>query len=357
MIESWRLAFCAAHTSSRPPTDASKQSKIIYGRLETNKMTNIQQQPTALPIDAATTVGLVALTVSDLARSLTFYTQAIGLAVLAQDNSTATLGVGATPLLLLTEHTGAQPWPREGRSYTGLYHFAILVPTRADLGLWVRHWLELGLPLGQGDHLVSEAMYISDPDENGIEIYWDRPRSAWRWANGRVQMASNPVDIQGLLAEAAHAGEPWSGLAAGTHLGHIHLQVGDITQAMRFYHDVMGFDIVAQMPSALFVSAGGYHHHIGMNTWHSQGASPAPNGSVGLRFFTVDFANEAARTAVLDRIKAAGFPYTQDADGVFAQDPWHNTLLLQVGKATDAQAATKITAAYSAAHTALAATA
>ena len=139
----------------------------------------------ATAIDPATEVGFLSLTVADLARSVAFYTDAIGMALLDQGDGTATLGVAGTPLLVVTERTGAQPWPREQRSYTGLYHFAILVPTRADLGRWVRHWLELGLPLGQGDHLVSEALYLSDPDENGIEVYRDRPRDEWTWANGQ----------------------------------------------------------------------------------------------------------------------------------------------------------------------------
>ncbi|MCA1667535.1 MAG: VOC family protein [Thermomicrobia bacterium] len=291
-------------------------------------MTLSTRTASATAIDPATTVGLLSLTVANLARSVAFYTEAIGLTALDQDETTATLGVAGTPLLLLTERAGAKPWPREQASYTGLYHFALLVPTRADLGRWVRHWLTLGLPLGQGDHRVSEALYISDPDENGIEVYRDRPRDEWQWANGQVQMGADPVDIRGLLAEAERAGEPWSGLPAGTRLGHIHLQVGDISEAAAFYHDLLGFGIVAGMPSALFVSAGGYHHHIGMNTWHSKGATPAPADMVGLRFFTVNFPTEAARKEVLDRIVAAGLPTTQIGDAVSVQDPWQNTLLL-----------------------------
>ena len=291
-------------------------------------MTTAAQTASVTAIDPATTVGLLSLTGSNLDRSVAFYTDAIGLALLNRDSTTATLGVAGTPLLLLTEHAGAKPWPREQASYTGLYHFAILVPTRADLGRWVRHWLELGLPLGQGDHLVSEALYLSDPDENGIEVYRDRPRDQWQWVNGRVRMGADPVDIRGLLAEAERANEPWAGLPAGTRLGHIHLQVGDIAQAAAFYHDILGFDIVAAMPSALFVSAGGYHHHIGMNTWHSQGAAPAPADMVGLRFFTVNFSTENARQDVLDRIAAAGLTTTQTGDAVAIQDPWQNTLLL-----------------------------
>ena len=286
---------------------------------------------TVRAIHPDTTVGLLSLTVSDLDRSVAFYTEAIGLARLNRADTTATLGVAGKPLLLLTERTGARPWPREQASYTGLYHFAILVPTRADLGRWVRHWLELGLPLGQGDHLVSEALYLSDPDENGIEVYRDRPRDEWHWANGQVRMGAEPVDIRGLLADAERANEPWTGLPADTRLGHIHLQVGDIAQAATFYHDILGFDIVSGMPSALFVSAGGYHHHIGLNTWHSKGAAPALADMVGLRFFTVNFPTEEARQEVLARIAAAGLPTTQAGDAIAVQDPWQNTLLLQVG--------------------------
>lgn len=292
-------------------------------------MTTSVSTASSRAIDPATEVGLLSLTVSNLARSVAFYTEDIGFTALQQDGQTATLGVAGMPLLLLTERAGARPWPRERASYTGLYHFAILLPTRADLGRWLRHWLEAGYPLpGQGDHLVSEALYLSDPDENGIEVYRDRPRDEWHWDNGQVRMATDPVDIRGVLDEAERAGVPWAGLPAGTRLGHIHLQVGDIARAAAFYHDILGFDIVAGMPSALFVSAGGYHHHIGMNTWHSKGASPAPADMVGLRFFTITFPTERARQDVLDRIAAAGLTTTQVGEAISVQDPWSNTLLL-----------------------------
>ncbi len=308
------------------------------------------QRAAAAAIDPATTVGLLSLTVADLARSLTFYTTALGFALLEQADGAATLGVGGTPLLLLTEQAGAQPWPHDRPGYTGLYHFALLLPTRADLGRWLRHWLELGLPLpGQGDHLVSEALYLSDPDGHGIEVYRDRPRGDWAWANGQVQMATDPVDIRGLLAEAERAGEPWGGLPRGTRLGHIHVQIGDIRAAAAFYHDILGFDIVAQMPTALFVSAGGYHHHIGLNTWHSRGAGPAPAGTATLRFFTLGLPTEDARQAVLRRLEDAGRRYMRTGNVVAVQDPWRNTLLLQVGAATSARAAGALTAAASAA--------
>jgi catechol 2,3-dioxygenase len=313
-------------------------------------MTTTGQTQTQTAIDPATTVGLLSLRVSDLGRSLTFYTEAIGLSLLLQDAAGAILGVGETPLLLLSEQRGARPWPREQPSYTGLYHFAILLPTRKDLGRWLRHWLELGFPLpGQGDHLVSEALYLSDPDENGIEIYRDRPRSEWHWDQGQVRMATDPVDIRGLLVEAQRANEPWTGMPAGTRLGHMHLQVGDIPQAATFYHDVLGFDIVARMPTALFISAGGYHHHIGMNIWHSRGATPAPADMVGLRFYTIDLPSEEARQAVVTRLETAGIPYTRTGEVIRLQDPWQNTILLQVGAANDVQWAAGLTEAASAA--------
>jgi catechol 2,3-dioxygenase len=303
--------------------------------------TQPQPDTPATSIDPATQVGLLSLAVADLDRSIAFYTRVFGFALLERDGARATLGAGGMPILLLGEQPGARPWPQDRYGYTGLYHFAILVPSQADLGRWLRHWLELGLPLpGQGDHLVSEALYLSDPDSNGIEIYRDRPREEWRWVNGQVQMATDPVDIQGLLDAAERAGEPWTGLPAGTRLGHMHLQVGDITQAKAFYHDVLGFDIVAQMPSALFISAGGYHHHIGMNTWHSRGAGPAPAGVAGLRFFTIELPSQEARADVLARLDAARVTYSAagDTTPVVLRDPWQNTILLTVGPIASAQA-------------------
>ncbi|HEV3309056.1 MAG TPA: VOC family protein [Chloroflexota bacterium] len=280
-----------------------------------------------------TSVGLLSLTVSDLERSLDFYTQAVGFQNLDRSGSEATLGAGGQPLLLLREQTAAKSWPRNGRSYTGLYHFAILVPTREDLGSWVKHWLDLGHPIGQGDHRVSEALYLEDPDLHGIEIYRDRPRDEWEWDNGRVRMGSDPVDIRGMIEAAERAGKRFEGLPPGTKLGHMHLQVGDIPEAERFYNHILGFDIVASMPTALFVSAGGYHHHIGMNTWHSQSAPSAPSDSVRLSFFTIDLPNETARQEVLDRLEEAGVAYHREGEHVVVDDPWGNRAVLQIGAA------------------------
>ena len=297
-------------------------------------------------IDPRTAIGLLSLTVADLSRSVEYYRDRIGFEVLQQDAGEATLGVVGRPLLLLTERDGAREWPRGGRSYTGLYHFAILVPTRADLGRWLRHWLSLGLPLpGQGDHLVSEALYLEDPDGNGIEIYRDRPRDQWTWSGGQIRMAVDPVDISGVLAEGDAVGESWSGLVAGTRIGHMHLQVGAIDRARAFYHDVLGFEIVAEMPSALFVSAGGYHHHLGLNTWHSLNAGSAPEDFAGLRFFTLELADEAARQAVLDRVTRSGAAPLTVGNTVAVRDPWNNVLILGIGETASSEAAADLRSA------------
>ena len=268
-----------------------------------------------MSIDPRTTVGTVGLRVADLARSVGFYSQAIGLRELRRDGGTAVMGVGERPLLELTEQPGALPWMVDGM--TGLYHFAILLPTRAALGSWLRHYVKLGYPPpGQGDHVVSEALYLRDPDGHGIEMYADRPREGWQWRDGQVVMGTGPVDVRGLIAEASE----WNGvLPDGTTMGHVHLQVGDVAEARRFYCETMGFDVVAAMPTALFVSAGGYHHHLGLNTWHSQGAPPAPSDTATLRYLTVVFADEAARDEVARRL-----------GGRSVKDPWGNEVRLQL---------------------------
>ena len=313
--------------------------------METSHTRNAPNQVASRPsIAPETQIGLVALQVADLERSLAYYTTALGFTLLDLDGPNATLGAGGTPLLLLSEVAGARPFP--GFGVTGLYHFAILTPSRADLGRWLHHWLEVGdTAPGQGDHLVSEAFYLTDPDGNGIEVYQDRPRDTWRWSNGHVQMATDPVDVRGLLAEAAARAETWTGLPAGTRLGHMHLQIGDVAQAAAFYVDVLGFDETARISGALFVSAGGYHHHLGLNTWQSRGATPAPDGTAGLRFFVIELPHQEALNAIVERIQAAGLPYTETEPGsVAVQDPWRNTLLLRVGSIADAQTAATLRA-------------
>lgn len=285
--------------------------------------------PERTSIDPRTEVGSLSITVSDLQRSIRFYTQDIGLRTLEQGPKWATLGVADVPLLFLEEQSGARPWPRGGRSFTGLYHFALLLPSRAALGAWVHHWLDRGYPVGQGDHGVSEALYLEDPDGHGIEIYRDRPRDQWRWIEGRVQMSSGPVDIAGMISDAESRDIAFNGLPSGTKVGHIHLQIADIGRAKDFYRDALGFDIVAEMPTALFISAGGYHHHIGMNTWHSAKAGPSPEDMVTLRSFTVKLPDQAALESVVQRLDFAGFAHSSADSGIVElRDPFENHIIL-----------------------------
>ncbi|MEP7285303.1 MAG: VOC family protein [Chloroflexota bacterium] len=285
-------------------------------------------------ISPDTEIGAVALTVSDLERSLAFYENVLGFRVLNRIDNSAVLGTDdKIPLLTLTERKGATPQPRRS---TGLYHFAILLPSRADLGRSLQHLLDSNYPLaGASDHLVSEALYLSDPDNNGIEIYRDRPRAEWQWGNGQVVMATDPLDLRGVLTESTRNPSPWTGLAAGTRIGHIHLQVGDIPLAAEFYHRVMGFDVVTAMSSALFISAGGYHHHIGLNTWSSLRAPQPPEGSAGLRFFTITLPNSDARQQVLTRLEDAHIPFETHGENVIVRDPWNNAIWLTVGTLKD----------------------
>jgi catechol 2,3-dioxygenase len=281
-------------------------------------------------IHPATTVGPVALTVANLKRSEQFYTDVLGLRVLGRTGTTLTLSAdGATPLVALTELTGAQPRPPRT---TGLYHFAILVPSRLELARSLRRLAEMRYPLtGASDHLVSEALYLDDPDGNGIEIYRDRPRAEWPSRNGQLQMAVDPLDIDGVLGELERDSRPWDGIAPGTTLGHMHVHVADLRAAEEFYCGVLGFDVMLRYgPSALFISAGGYHHHIGLNVWAGVGAPPPPAGSAGLRYFVVELPNTSALEQAVGRVREAGLASEQTSEGIILRDPSANQLVLAV---------------------------
>ncbi len=268
-------------------------------------------------------VGPVTLTVSDLTRSLAFYQQVLGLKLNDRSGEVAHLGVPGRTLLTLRELPGAQPAPRTS---PGLYHFALLLPTRADLGRLVRHIASLGVRLGQGDHWVSEAFYLGDPDGHGIEIYQDRPKSEWKWNLDQIQMGSDPVDVPGLLAEAGPEA-PYTGLPGGTVMGHIHLKVTDIASAEAFYRGVLGFDVVSRWSGqALFVSVGGYHHHLGLNTWQSEGGQAAPDNSLTLERAELHLPNAAEVDRVAERLGAAGMPYERQDGSLLVRDPAGNLL-------------------------------
>ena len=276
----------------------------------------------------STTVGAVHLTVADLDRSIDYYVRAVGLDVLDRDGGSASLGSGGRELLCLVQEPGAQP----ARGHTGLYHFALLVPERVDLARWLAHAARDRVALvGLSDHFVSEAVYLTDPDEHGIEIYWDRPREVWE---GQVsdRMTTLPLDIDNLLGELHDPrSEPFDGLPSGTAMGHVHLKVAQIPETIAFYRDVLGFALMAQLgPYAAFLSAGGYHHHVGANTWESAGATPAPPGSAALRHATILLPDEGERDRVLERLEAAGQSAQPDASSLTIRDPSGNRLALTV---------------------------
>lgn len=284
--------------------------------------------PANAELPASTTVGVVHLTVADLERSLDYYRRAIGLAVLHRDGASASLGVGERELLFLVEEPGAQP----AVGHTGLYHFAMLLPRRVDLARWLAHAARDQVALvGLSDHFVSEALYLSDPDEHGIEIYWDRPREVWEdQVAGR--MTTQPLDVDSLLGELPDPRfEPFDGLPAGTIMGHVHLKVAAIPETLAFYRDVLGFALMAQLgPYAAFLSAGGYHHHIGANTWESLGASAPAPGTAALRHATIVLPDEAERDRVIERVQAGGQVPRQSAAGPMIHDPSRNAIVLAI---------------------------
>jgi catechol 2,3-dioxygenase len=241
-------------------------------------------------------MGLVELSVSDLERSLAYWQRAIGLRVLSREDGTAELGTDR-PLLRFVEEPGARP----ADGFAGLFHVALLVPDRPALARFLAHAARERIPLeGLSDHAVSEAIYLRDPDRHGIEIYADRPREQW---DGRVMelMTTRPLDVDSLLAE--QEGERFGGLPEGTTMGHVHLRVRDVDETVAFYRDVLGMGLMAQLgPAAAFLSAGGYHHHIGANTWESRGAGPAPEGTARLLRFTILLPDEAEVERVAERL-------------------------------------------------------
>jgi len=258
--------------------------------------------PTEAEIAPDTTMGPVHLTVADLGRSISFYEQAVGLTIRGRADGTVTLGSDCD-LLVLMERPGAQP----AGGYCGLYHFALLLPERTDLAVWLAHAARERVPLtGLSDHYVSEAIYLDDPDGHGIEIYWDRPREVWEGqvAERMTTLRLDTADLLGTLPDAAAA--PFEGLPPGTVMGHVHLCVAEVEPTVAFYRDALGFGLMAQLgPMAAFFGAGGYHHHLGANTWESRGAPQAPDGTARLELATIVLPDTEARDAVVERIGGA----------------------------------------------------
>jgi catechol 2,3-dioxygenase len=280
-------------------------------------------------IDAGTTMGPVRLTVADLDRARDFYRRAIGLQELEPANGAVRLGTDR-PVVELVGQPDAPPRPPRT---SGLFHLAILVPSRADLARTLQRVADAGWRLtGASDHLVSEALYLHDPEGNGIELYRDRPREEWPVRDGVLQMDTLPLDLDGVLGELRKDDET-SGMPPGTRIGHVHLNVGDLSAAEAFYSGALGFDVTVRgYPGALFVSAGGYHHHIGLNTWAGEGAPPPPPGSRGLRQFEIRLPGQEQLAAEGDRLREAGFEPSREEDQVTVSDPSGNRVVLTAGE-------------------------
>jgi catechol 2,3-dioxygenase len=283
-------------------------------------------RPREYRLPESTHLGRVRLQVADIERSLLFYSKVLGMCVIRGDAESVSLGAHGDDREIVHLHQMKTARPVPQRGLLGLYHFAILLPDRASLGRFVAHLAEIGVRAGMSDHAVSEAVYLTDPDGLGIEVYADRPRDAWRYDEQQLYMTTGHLDVSDLVSSAR--GERWTGMPRGTTLGHVHLYVDDIDKAEAFYHDALGFDkVVWSYPGALFLSAGGYHHHLGTNTW-AKGAPPATDADARLLEWEIVVptrkdADEAAR-----HVKEAGHPAKQENGEWVLTDPWGTTLRL-----------------------------
>ena len=282
--------------------------------------------PTGYRLPDATRLGRVRLQIADLDRSIRYYETVVGLRVLERGADVATLAPHGEDRVIveLHEKKGVRAVGRRGN--IGLYHFAILLPDRAALGRFVKHLNEIGAYAGMSDHFVSEAVYLTDPDGLGIEVYADRPRTSWKAEDRQLAMTTIPLDVQDLVA--ASGDEPWSGMPAGTVLGHVHLYVQALDDAERFYHSAVGFDkIVWSYPGALFMSAGGYHHHLGTNTW-AVGAPVSTDDDARLLEWEIVVPTQHDVDEAAAAIADAGFDARRDGNDVAVRDPWGTQLRL-----------------------------
>ncbi|ANT62100.1 glyoxalase [Salipiger sp. CCB-MM3] len=262
--------------------------------------------------DAPLDIGQVSLTVNDLAKVGDFYQSALGLEKLSQDGTEARFGAHGRSLIALRQDKSA---PRHSPREAGLFHVAVLLPSRADLGAWLHHAAETRIPLqGASDHLVSEALYLADPEGNGIEIYIDRPRDQWTHRGGEIEMATNHLDLQD-VANSATA--KWQGAPEDTVIGHVHLQVGRLDPAEAFYADTLGMAVTNHYPGATFYGSGGYHHHLASNIWNSRGAGPRNGPATGLT--EIELRGTRDEIAAIRSRSRAETPLT---------DPWGTTFTL-----------------------------
>ncbi|MDM5199198.1 VOC family protein [Fictibacillus enclensis] len=275
-----------------------------------------------------TFVQQVQLIVEDLDRSLSFYQDILGFSILNRKDHKIELTLdGTSAILTIEQPQNAQP--KQPRT-AGLYHFALLVPTRKELANVLRHLLNIRYPLqGASDHLVSEALYLADPDGNGIEIYRDRDSGDWQWENGQVVMTTEPLDAQGLLAESEDM--IFEGLSTETIMGHLHLHVAHLEEAEAFYCRGLGFEVVLRLGNqALFISTGKYHHHLGLNIWNGKGAPAPVSNAVGIKMFSVVYPTHEARKEAVIRLETLGFVSTQSENDFYLTDPSGTKMKLAV---------------------------
>ena len=293
--------------------------------------------PRGYRLPEGTRLGPVHLQIADLNRSLAFYQTALGLQVLRREGPDAVLGPqdSDTALVMLHEHPGACEAPRRGR--LGLFHFAILLPDRSSLGRFVRHLEEIGAAAGAADHLVSESLYLQDPDNLGIEVYADRPRSTWRRVGRQLMMTTDPLNRQGL--ERAAGAATWTGMPSGTVIGHVHLHVGGLAAASDFFAEALGLDAtVWNYPGALFFAASGYHHHLGANTWAGRGAQPPTESDAQLLEWTIELPDATALAPLADSLARAGCPVERLGQAgaepaLLTRDPWGTRIRVWVPQA------------------------
>ncbi|MFN2595063.1 MAG: VOC family protein [Actinomycetota bacterium] len=285
-------------------------------------MSSVAERAALVKSDLIDHIARVELRVRDIDKALSFYRDVVGLKVSEQSADRASLGTTEIPTFLNLTSSGVTA-PADPRA-TGLFHTAIRFPTRPSLGDALARLAHAGMEIGAGDHLVSEALYIDDPDGNGVELYWDRPVEDWPPPAGDMitPMATLPVDLQSLLNDGSRENAVDVPAPSGTDIGHVHLQVSDVDATTRFYRDQVGLDLTARLGNAAaFFSSNGYHHHIGTNTWRTAGRKPASREQAGLDRVAFTVSSETALNDLSDRLNSSGIQVSRDGGDLVVHDP------------------------------------